>query len=723
MRFAAILLLCLVAGVALLVFGGDIIRFNAAPFAKIAIAAFDEKKVSEPPHGEERFLNTRALDLAWSDPTALTDSLYEPTHQFQFPHEPNLIARLIFPFPMEIHSTQVLGNSDQKKRMLTVGRLLGREDVQVEAAREWLAKEGVPPIFRTRNGPMSTDEVRVFSWTVSESDPPPLLVLNSIHCAVQLQRWKGIALFLTATVVFPWLVGIVQLLSILGAGTLVVNRLRDPGADLAYRLVCGIVAMTTFACIWLVMPRHIFVDIVWCAAVCSLAVRQLFALFSRRNEYAENQNRFVIAMMAFVSLLLLASSVADSYGIGTHRIQPLDFLQSYYGAECLSRNLGMPVELANRPWLVHAMFAPWDRITERFSYFAYLGFLSGLNAAIIIPAVLWMRRWSGNLGMPACAFFLLMPAICSYHFLGQRPFSAGLAFIGIYWLTNVDGSRRLIAAGIAFLLAIGAHPSAAFFLGVLILWSVIWGKREVGFSKCIGCLGIPVLGYAAWLFAMRILYPGRENALLYYPFSLDWNPPGEPGMSLLQRLGSISSETWQTLVTNRLRHLRHYFWTDNLGGGDAAIFRWISLPNILGFFGCLMLLRKTVWQRDKVWSLMIIASLIIHHLYIGQANPQFHISPIPFLAIAMLVAAEARSLPRNLLNCLLQFVILLEWFCRNLWPAWIAVQQSRQNTDSLSTMRQFGDDSTAYIMIACVPAFVWMLGAVWFLRKADDSNG
>ena len=266
------------------------------------------------------------------------------------------------------------------------------------------------------------------------------LVLGSIQCFVRMPRWQACVYFASLYGVLPAATAAVTILALFGLGAI----LRPPrdGEDalglLSQRFALGLLAGFALAALWCAIPhdwRRFPGRTAAVGAVLSIfAVRGAFVF--RRTAAAGSLERVVWTRMVWVVLLLLADVAVETAVINQNRIRPIDFLFAQQGAQRLSAELPVPWLLAQRPWLLHVLFAPIDAITGRFSYWAYQGFIAGLNATAIIGAAMWLRRWKGDGAIAAVGVFALLPLWTAYHFFGQRALSAGLVLLAAFWWTE-----------------------------------------------------------------------------------------------------------------------------------------------------------------------------------------------------------------------------------------------------------------------------------------------
>jgi len=311
------------------------------------------------------------------------------------------------------------------------------------------------------------------------------------------------------------------------------------------------------------------------------------------------------------------------------------------------------------------------------------------------------------------AWFVLSPGFVNYHFLGQRLLAGTLAVAAVMWLLERRSSRidrgTALAAGLAFALGIGLHPSVAF---VLVTTALLWLLQSRGDWKLFFLgVGIPAALYAGWLFAMAAWFPNRRNDLLYYPImpSLDATFPAD--RSLGEILQSLSPGDWATLARHRIAHLRHYLVTDNWSPAAWTWGRWISLPNVLCWATIPLLIVRRAWRGRERWCVWaIVAPLVFHHLFIGQAEPQFHIGPAPFLALMLLAVATLAAPNAGRVERILRVLIVIELAARLLWPIIAVKLQADRMEPTVLKFRILGEELTPYFAMATLPALCgWRL--------------
>ena len=165
------------------------------------------------------------------------------------------------------------------------------------------------------------------------------------------------------------------------------------------------------------------------------------------------ERRLVQLMIAATGLLVVCMMV-DTNLVANRRAHPVDYLIPYVGARLLAAEQPLGSEFAARPWLVHALFAPWEHVLGRFSYWGYIGFLAGMNSLALIPVALFARNWGWSDGWLAAGVFAFLPLHGIFNFVGQRPFCAAFCLLAVYWLLN----HRWIRGGVSLAVAIGIHP-------------------------------------------------------------------------------------------------------------------------------------------------------------------------------------------------------------------------------------------------------------------------
>ena len=518
--------------------------------------------------------------------------------------------------------------------------------------------------------------------------------------------WTGAA---ALTIFFPWLCGMAMALAIFAAGACIAPR-----GGVGAKITAGLTAVGVTTATWCIVPRSPLADGAILAAF-GFAGLAGFVLLWRGKSPAG------FSLVPATTLLLVAITAADSYGLTGRRVEPDDFWLPGLTAKHLAEAAPMPPWLTLRPWLGAAMWAPLDGLSDPFEHFAYLGMIAGLNA---LAAPLLESLMSARLGSAAARratlWLLLAPLLPAFHFLGVRLLAAALALAAIGWQVKPPGPRSWLTAGFALTLGIGFHPSIAFLLPGLLLWSVTRPAPSIAarLAACGRAVGIPAALYGTWLIAMANAYPGTPNELLRYPIKPYWSAPTPPGMSVLEQARSLTGEEWRQLAWNRVQHLRHYLWTDNKSADSPhARFRWISLPNALGWAGLLLLPFAIARNWSTFGLLAIAAPLLIHHLHIGDAWPQFHISPAPFVALGVLLAESlATRVPRWVCG-----VVLSEWAFRAAWPLWLAASGGMPTDVLTDSLRLLGLQPGARLAWTAAPLLAWSwIG--WKLARAGANE-
>jgi hypothetical protein len=114
---------------------------------------------------------------------------------------------------------------------------------------------------------------------------------------------------------------------------------------------------------------------------------------------------------------------------------------------------------------------------------------------------------------------------------------------------------------------------------------------------------------------------------------------------------------------------------------------------------------------------------LFHHLFIGQASPQFHIEPAPFLALMILASAtlvqavtSSNRWTRFLATC-----VAVEMALRLLWPIASVKLQADRVEPSVLLLRLVSNDSALYFLLACLPAICgwWIATTIRNPRAVD----
>ncbi|MAG94914.1 MAG: hypothetical protein CMJ48_14395 [Planctomycetaceae bacterium] len=281
-----------------------------------------------------------------------------------------------------------------------------------------------------------------------------------------------------------------------------------------------------------------------------------------------------------------------------------------------------------------------------------------------------------------------------------------------------------IASGLSLVIAIGVHPGAVFVLPALFVYSLWFSGPRPGLTMVATTLGIPVVCYLVWLTCMKIGFPEERNSLLHYPLMTSFEP-FDRDRHLIDIVRDLPAEHWRTLAINRVSQFRHYFWTDPLSHSVIDRFRWVSLPNALGWVLLALLLFGKPWRCRAGRAFLcvsILGPLAFHHLYLGQSHAQFHITPVPFFGIGLLAAGallgnlrsdrESRRFAETL-----TVLAVLEVFLRHCYPAYVVltVPDSR-GEPPLDILGCFGNDWSSYFALAFLLPLTWTALAHWVCR-------
>lgn len=639
---------------------------------------------------------------------AVNDGLWKPTHQFVFP-EGAFGLRLRLPAEFAIESVNLFATEVDRDRLMAV-RLtdsLGRVTKTLHG--EWRGQAWAATTTMNSNGAKATTVV------VSFLDGPPPRI-NAVALLVIQDRWSGWGGVFAMTLGIPIVAGFVFVNGVVGMGSLVAGRTDCPAKIAGV----GVLASLITAVGWMHAPRSTTAD----AVFFSLSI--LAAVYGMRSAVVPSDlRRLALAAM----LLLVAFTQAESLAMSDDRAEPLDFMHAYYGADRLGEGQRIPATLSARPWLMQFIAAPWLHTSGRFDYWCYVGLMAGLNGLTLLPVYVVASRLGFSNRLASCAWCALLPGFANYHFMGQRLLGAAFAMAALTLLLAAFRGRGnrgdALFAGLFFILGIGFHPSVAF---ALVTSAFLWMLTlRTNWKAAVAGFGIPAIVYAAWLVTMSAMYPGRRNELLMYPIMNSLNETFPAGMSFLDAARSLTAAEWERLVTNRIVHLRHYLWTDNWTPAAWTWGRWISLPNVVCWAGIPMLLLCRVWRGRTEWCLWtIIAPLLFHHAFIGQAHPQFHIGPEPFLAIMVLAAAalSERNGDRSWLIRLLQWLVIAELTVRFLWPLAAAKASWDRLEPLMRWFRLTADDPVLPMILAALPAIAALnvVRLIVSLRTNDDDR-
>ena len=646
-------------------------------------------------------LNPRVRLSEWESPYALTDGLSSPDHLFEFPAG-CIGLRLEFPKTFNLVGLHVVAIAGGPQAP-TTARLStpGRRPVMAQAQWYHEPLRSSECLFELGSTPAS-----VVEFEINEPSPP----WASVNVLMTIPRYVAWLYAIALTILLPMAAALTFAGGVVGLG--VFRRDGDPGVVVAR----GLASATAIALAWTLLPRSLVVDALFATIWVAAALRGILLLGNR----AADRRLLVLA-----SVFLVVSTQVESYSLSDARVSPVDHLHAHYGARRLSREIPINAELSERPWLLHVVAAPWDRLFGRLGYWGYVGVVAGLNSLSLLAAESILRRLGTSDVPRALAWFVLLPGFVNIHFLGQRLLAGTLAIAALTWLLerrrNVGGDepQSPFVAGLAFVLGIGLHPSAAFVVATTAA-CLLFTRPRRGVDTLLG-VGLPITIYAAWLLAMSIEFPGQRNNLLVYPVTRDISQPFPPGMKFVEALRSLSVDDWQALAVNRVAHLRHYIVPANWSPAIWTWGRWISLPNVLCWGGVLLLLARRSWRGREAWCLWAIAApLLFHHFFLGQPDPKFHMGPAPFIALMLLASATlAEPQSGGVWERILRFCILAEIGVRLLWPL-IACKQHLDIVDPIIIQfRLVGGDAALYFVLAALPDLVgWPLVRIALRKKA-----
>ena len=502
---------------------------------------------------------------------------------------------------------------------------------------------------------------------------------------------------------WPWAFGVALAAGLLQAGEWSLALCRRKGSA-AGNVVAGILAGALAGGAWCAAPRGVAADAGFGAL--ALAAAGWGLLRSARGRAPAG-----FAGVPVTVFVLLAGIAADTFGLTNGAAAPADHFLVHYGAWHLAEGFRMPADLANRPWLLQALYAPFERLLPIGVSPHYLGSVAGANALALplLEAVLAARCGAAN-ARRAAALLLLLPCLANFHCYGQRLLAAGLGLVALERLLAPATRRRTLGGGIALALGIGIHPSIAFLLPGLALVAFlrpVAGGIAGRLANAARCVGLAGFLYAVWLAAIGVAYPGGRNDLLYYPFKNRWQDPVPAGQSVLDYARARTPGDWRQLAWNRANHLQHYLRTNTrFRNSPHTMLRWIDLPNVVGWTG-LPVLAVALWRRrrDALAATAIFLPLLIHHLHIGDADAQFHISPTPFVALAALVAG---AWPRV---GWWRWPMLAEWALRSVFPLFLAWTGRMDQGPLLESLRLLPNDPLAVLAFSALPALAWAAAA------------
>jgi hypothetical protein len=182
--------------------------------------------------------------------------------------------------------------------------------------------------------------------------------------------------------------------------------------------------------------------------------------------------------------------------------------------------------------------------------------------------------------------------------------------------------------------------------------------------------------------------------------------------SFREAAGSLSADDWRELAWNRVRQLRHYAWADNPWHTERGErFRPISLTTTVGVCGTIGVILGFRIADRRFWSLAVLCPLLGLHLHIGQAFPQFHIVPWPFVGLACVVAAAWSKAPGAL-----RWLIVVEASLPLLWPFVVVEEQL------LTPNGWFSYDVPSRFLFAALPLVGWLPLAATALANTDEED-
>jgi hypothetical protein len=686
------------ASAALLVFVAmERVEINVSP---LALTAFN---------GVPRFLDPNE-HLIWADLETTTDGLGFGEYWATLPLAEST-GTLELHFPMELELTRVFLLAHERQPFVRLALFAVGQDGKERQLDRWTwTGKGERPVVNAIPyvGAVKTLRLRAFGAN--------RLVLGSIQCFVRAPRWQACVYFASLYGVLPSATAAATILALLGLGAI----LRPPrdGEDalglLAQRFALGLLAGFVLATLWCLIPhdwrrfpgRTAAVG----AVLSAFAVRGAFVI--RRTAAAESLERVVWMRMVWVVLLLLADVAVDTAVFNQNRVRPIDFLFAQQGAQRLAAEQPVPWNLAQRPWLLHVLFAPIDALTGRFSYWAYQGFIAGLNATALVGAALWLRRWKGDGAAAAVGIFALLPLWTAYHFFGQRPFSAGLVLLAAFWWME-RRERWWAWGGLALSLAVWAHPSALFILpGAALAWlrdcRAGPGVMNRLRNALIG-LVIPVIAYGAWMAFVNKHYPGQRNPILWYPIQLDLD--SSEGIdftsSVWETIQRLPAEHWRRLAVNKFRQLTHYVWSPQWMPEGVGSPRGVCLPNTLTLALTIGLFAPVLFKGKGAFVWIVVAApLLVHHAYLGHSHAQFHILAPPFFGLPLLACAHW-AVSRDRIASWLLAAVFAECFARKAYLVYVTL------TTRGSTLDFLAGDRINSIAIAAVPALIFLAGWHW----------
>lgn len=654
------------------------VEVNVSPLASVRVSGHVGRVV--PGAGIEYCLPEVMLD-------GTLDTLY--VAEIPAPDD-GIVATITWAWPVELRRMGVLGGDD---------KFAGTLVVEAGPERLVLRREPEPgrPLFGERMVRTTVDRI-----TIRWLDRPPglkSLRINAVAAMAVMPRWRAWAYVLGLNVVGPYLVGALVFLATLGVG-----RVVAPGGDLGRRAVLGLLGASALAVGWIVAPRGSWADALFLATMGLAAAWEVV-----RGPIARpSPDRGLGALLAVSAGLLVLDVFADTYLVMNRRMQPVDYWNSYMGGELFAARAPLVGQLLNRPWLLHAFFAPWTAPLGRFGAWGYIGAMSWLNTLILVPIAAIARSWGRGDGLRVAGWVALLPILACYNAPGQRPLAAAFCLMAIAaW-----GARRGWWGAVCLTTAIGVHPGSLFLIppaAVVLLW-------RAGWRETLRAVALPVVAYLAWTKAIRWAHPDLFNMLVFHPLMTNYEVTFPPQMSLLDAALSLPADYWRQLLANRVHHLHQYLWTENMSRPVVDAFRWVSLVSTLGVVWTATLLRPAVWRgRGEFVALAVVGPLIVHHGHIGLPHPLFHVSPTPFFALALLTIAVP---PPSWASGLARVEVGL----RRLFPlAIVVLMPGERGEPGLSRFGLLGDDRGSCIALACLAPLAW-LGLAWWVARMPESR-
>ncbi|MAG94913.1 MAG: hypothetical protein CMJ48_14390 [Planctomycetaceae bacterium] len=362
---------------AVLTFGGlspltSDVRFNVAPFARCTFV------------GGLRDLNPNAR-LNHADLRALTCGTSDTLYMAELPLRDG-VCEVQVELPWSIDGELVLiGDGGQSPATMAISAVEHEGRRHSLPSQEWAADRGVPAVAAADVSP----DFRRLQLAFSDADS---VKLNMLAIFTVLPRWKAWCLFLGLTVMLPLVCGIVAVLALLGWGRLPARRFPD--WNLAQQMLTGFPIVLLLSLGWHLCPRHTLCDFAFVAALVIPAAAMTVRTARQRlaADGTREDGRLICLILAATALLVVGVMV-DTNLVASRRMQPIDYLIPHTGAQRLAAGVPLDEQYASRPWAVHLLFAPWDHVLGRFSYWGYIGVLAGMNSLVLIPIAAFARRW------------------------------------------------------------------------------------------------------------------------------------------------------------------------------------------------------------------------------------------------------------------------------------------------------------------------------------------